>query len=784
MGIASHASRVAPALPKPPKLGDDQNLSAVTGNLTSWINDSVSPTLFGAGGSRGYWVNLTTSGLPRNQSVELQSEPSFGWSGARQMPEGADNLPPVLDWTWWVIAGNGTPDSANWSADADGLHLDRIVPWSNASFEILGVSSPGVAIGVDPNATNGLSATGTGFVVNAPGYVDSLPPSPGYAALTGSIHPTLLRISLGLAGQISSWNASTGHATFNFSGLDAQFQLAEEDGAQVLLSLPAGTFGDGNELPNGTPLNRSVLVQLAASSGYFAAPSAYYSIVRDVANHTYSLAEPVTYWSIGNEVVLGPANETEAYAAVINAAIDALSPHYPEARVGTDDMMDARYLPTFAALAPRVGFLSLHYYPSWGLCQTPSGDYCPPSGGGLGSPTPTLFARPAFVGGANRLTPQAATSEWFNATGQHLPVLVTETNLAYVGGPGAPNQALGTDPRIQSLVGAAWLGSFLIDTSADNVSAITYFGFTSGANLTDTLTYHFGGFGFGLTNESANGTVTRYAPYWAMRLWGSYLPAGSAALLVNDSDPSVISAWAVRNGSDVDVAVVDQVASNVSVHLHLGSSLAVNRTYLLDQTTYREAYDPVTNSTSVLASGVRTDLAPRSANLTIHGYGMAVAVFSPRMVGNGSGPGGSGGSGGNGSGNNSGNNSGNGSGPSGGSGAGGNNSSSGSPNGTSNQSSSGNSSQNRSNGNGSSGGPPDHGTETSTNNSSTGGAGRPPGATPAHALLPGDPYASVGGGLAGLQRTPASTLLGVATTIALAGVAVGAYAAFRREGSY
>jgi hypothetical protein len=762
---SSGALAKAPSVAKLPKLADNANLSVAVGNVTSWIFDSVSTTGFGANGLRSYWVNLSTALPFAGQHVELQTEPQVNWEGPRQFPFGADNLPPVHDWSWWVTTSNGSNDTANWYADPDGIHLDRSTPWANAGFDIRGVVAPQVLVQVDPTKPDGLSATGTGFVVNAPGYVNALPPDPTYANLTGSIHPALVRLSLGVGGQITGWNSTSGRATFNFAGLDAEFNVVEATGANVLLSLPAGTFGDGNSLPIGTPLNLSVQVDLKASSGYFPTPAAYYAIVSEIANHTFSDGEPVAYWSIGNEVVLSSDPEVAAFSTVINAAIAALAPHYPDARVGTDDMMDPTYLPEFENLTPDVGFLSMHRYPSEGLCITPNGSYCPPVGGGQGSPTPDLFSRPAFQSGTSgHLLPQVAARDWFNATGRWLPVLVTETNLGYVGGPGAPNQSLGTDPRTQTLIGAAWLGSFLIASSADNVSAMTFFAFTSGANLTGTVTYPVGGLGFGLTNQSANGTITRYAPYWAMRLWGTYLPTGSAAVPVNVSDNQSVDAWAVRSGTNVDVAVVNQVAANTTVHLEVEGNYSTNSTSLLDATTYREVYDPNSNSTSVERSGVRFSPNPTDRNLTIHGYGMAVLVFSPKNNSTGGAGNGSSGYGG-GSYRGSGNGSGNGTGTN----------RSGSSNNNSGNQSSGGSTPSGSN---DSGAGPNGSGANRTNGSAGGTTGGPSGSPPLGAAPPSGASA-VGAAVARIPRPAGSTALGMITLIGMFGAGAGAYAAAR-----
>ena len=753
----------------PPRLEDNGSVRQTVGNGTVWLNDSVTLPVADPGRPAAYNVTVTASGPDPGAVVQIQSQARIDWAGVSVLPFGPTNLPPLGDWTWWVTDPNGSNDTANWTIDADGLHLDRTALWTNLTFEIFGQSRPQVSIAVDPSVRSGTSTTGTGFVLAQAGSPNGFPNVSGYANLTASVHPTLVR----LFAYANGWNVATGQPSYDFTQLDAAFALAEASGASVLLSLPVGTMGDGNSLPSGVPLNTTLVVNASVNSGYFPTPAAYAALVEGIANHTWADSEPVAYWSVGNEITLSSLTVVQAYARLINTAIDALGTHYPTARVGTDDMMNTTYLDDFANLTPSVGFLSLHFYTSKGVCQTANGSYCPPASGGAGTPDYDLFAHPAFQGNAGRLAPGPAVSAWHNATGRWLPVVVSETNLAYVGGIGSPTQNVGTDPRDPSLVGAAWLASLLIDCSTDNVSAITYYTFTSGANAPSTVTYADGGFGFGLTNVSSNGTVTRFASYWAMRLWGSYLPAGAPGLVVTDSDPAVAPSWAVASGTQIDLLVVNRVASNTTLHLAIAGNYTLNQTTVLDSQSYREVYDPVANTTTIPRSTVRTTLAPKTQNLTVHGYGVAVAVFDPATNGSngssGSGSGGSGsGSGGNGSG--SGSTGGNGSGTGNGSG---NQSSQGGSggNGSGNQSTPTNQSTNRS------APPASNQSGPSSGNGSNGSSSRPPPA--ANVSVPGTPPGTqpVHSALTPAGRGGWNLVAGLTALALLGGVAIAAYAA-------
>ncbi|HTT26052.1 MAG TPA: hypothetical protein VMH90_03700, partial [Thermoplasmata archaeon] len=590
---------------------------------------------------REYEIDLVSSIAVPSLDISLTTTPVTDWGYPAQFPYGPDNLPRLSDWTWWVLTASGANDTGNWSRDADGIHLDRNASWTNQSFQVFGVTDPDIRINVTPGMPGGGRSVGTGFVLNAPGYSNSIPGVPGYAQLAGAIHPALVRITLGIPGALSGWNTTTGQPTFSFRQFDKELQFVDGLGAKVLLSFPAGTWGDGNTLPSGTPVNASAPMSSGGYSGSFPTPGAMYAIVRGVANHTLAANESIAYWSIGNEVPLYSSAESVAFATVLDAAISALRPEFPNALVGADDLLDGNYLPVFASHAPGVGFLSFHWYPA-GVCRTGGGSYCAPRGGNNGTTTPSLFAHPAFEDHDQLLAPQSAVAEWRNLTGRTLPVIVSELNLAASGGIGTPSQSFGTDPRQQTLVGAAWLGSLLVDASTENISAITYFGLTSATNFSHPVTYAFGGFGFGLTNETTNGSTTYFAPYWAMKLWGSFLPAGAPSIATNDSDPSAVVAFTVQNGSDLDVALVSRVATSSTIDLKVAGRYALRSTAILDGRSYAEVYDPGTNTTTITRSGFLFDSSPASSTLSIDGYGMAVLVLVPDSAGgNGSGGGGS-----------------------------------------------------------------------------------------------------------------------------------------------
>lgn len=663
------------------KIHDLTSNSHAFGSGTSWLFDNVTtpPT---PSKVRSYALTIRTTWANATQPVLLITEPTSFWADPNQFPYGADSLPPLSEWAWWVQSKHGHNDTANWTVDPSGTYLQRTGTWTNQSYVVFGISQPTIDVNVTPALPDGSHATGGGVVMNAPGNPYSLPTTSTYSAMGAALAPSLIRFGLDTAGTLVGWNANTGQPMMSYTGLDKLFGFANSSGASVLLSLPAGNWGDGNSVPSGTPLNTAVPEVFHNLSGYFLAPRAMYAIVRQIANHTNANHETVAYWSVGNEPPINSTAIAGAFARDVNAAISAVRVGAPGGRVGADNMMSFAYLSYFANATPNIGFLSFHWYQSVGLCETPSGAYCPPAGSGNGAPLSSLFSHPAYGVLSSQYAPVEGQWAWYNLTGHWIPVLNTETNIGARGGPGSPTQNFGTDPRIPDLMGAAWLGSLLVDSSRQNLSALTYFTLTSASNDSYTTTYADGGFGFGLTNVTSTGHVTEFAPYYVMELWDAYLPAGSRGLNVTSTDPGSVRAYAVIANGHVNVALVSRVGVPLTVKLAVAGHFTLHQVTSISSDSYEEQYNATANRTVILRSGVNQLYSSTSNVVSFPGYGFAVAQFVPSGVtgeGAGNGTNGSGGDNGtSGSGGQSGNGTGDGSGNSSGGSGGGNASSGGS----------------------------------------------------------------------------------------------------------
>lgn len=632
LGLASALSSAAGAY----VISDGSNLTAaVTGNTSSTLADRTQPDLATLV-VRSYLLTLHASVSSPATPVRILTHPVTNWEFTGAMPWGADNLPPLADWSYAVWKGS-VNDTTNWSLAPWSDTIERSTTWTDATYTVIGRSSPIVYVNVTPSLHPFGSTSGVGFVLNNQNGSGPVPTGdPDYLSLGASLTPSVVRFGLVSSGAEASWNP-LGYPKFNFSGFDQAAGYADALGAPVLLTLPVGSWGDGNLLPSGMPLATTLPITHAGSTGYLPTVPAYVSYIDAVVNHTIAAHEPVRYWSVGNEMPLLSPQVVTAYDLLFNAAASVIHSELPGALVGSDVMTNQSFLTQFAQQTVGVGFLSYHFYPAVGL-NIVNGQYCPPTLG-AGTPTPQLFTSLSGLGERTFYAPHLAQTLWHNATGNWLPILDAETNLNGIGG-SIGTTAQGTDPRQQSLVAAAWLGSALIEGSGQNLSALTYFTLTGPSNPPATPTSAYGGWGFGMSAESGHDQDVRYAPYWALELWGSSFRAGGAPVGVGSSDPSVVDAYAAHNGSNLSVVLVNQVESPATVVLHFAGtppSGFVVRT--LDGSSYQEPYDPATHSVSLVRSGIATSSAVGGSTVTIRisGYGLASISDGVDTVTNGSG---------------------------------------------------------------------------------------------------------------------------------------------------
>ncbi len=605
-------------------ISDGQTISTQL-PLPSTLHDTIT---YGSGidGIRTYTIHLTATVQLPLSLVTVTTFPLTQWGLPKQMPGGVDNLPPLSLWNW-TITDDGVGVTALWTITHWDSMFTGVTTWTTQTITFRGSTSPKVSLTVSPTEHDGAYAPYVGLVMNTPGSPGIPANDSTFTSTAAALDPKIVRISTSEALVSYKWDPKTRQPIFNFTYFDQLFAFASAVGAKVLVSTPAGTWGDGNVLPHGMPVNRTLPVPGPAGNGYLVGNDAYVSYLDGILNHTIAEHESVAYWSIGNEFPTKNQSLVTAYTNLFNLAAATIHARLPSASVGSDVMTNGTYETYFAEHAKGVDFLSFHYYPSATMCVV-NGTYCAPQGSPLGSTDVGIFSHTAYRFLVIDNSPPAAQGLWHNLTGKWLPIFNTETNLNPVGGSYA-GQTLGSDPRTQTLFGATWLISVLIDSAFANVSQVDYNSFSSGWGVPSTLTTSYGGWGYGLTDEAANGSNVLYAPYFAMRMWTDAIPGGAPGLEAVSSQPDVVHVFAAIDGSNLSVVIENRVNVKVQVSLDLTSS-AYHLTTItrLDRTTYGMVYEPKFQTTVLRKAGVDLVTDPTTASVTINGYGEAVATYS------------------------------------------------------------------------------------------------------------------------------------------------------------
>ncbi len=602
-------------------LGDNEQVSTMVGGITYLLNDTIVTEPLTTS-LRSYEVVLRANLPIPKDFVNLSTAPTVQWGGPNQIPGGEDNLPPLSSWDWTVYRGS-VNDTTNWSVDTANGTLYRSVAWVNSTFTVTGIPSVNVAIQVTPGPATGPTAPLPGFFPLYPGIARN---DPAFTSETASLNPGVLRFAQ-MAVAPASWDNETETPSFNLSVLSTEMNFSAALGAQVYLSFPAGSWGDGNLLPAGMPLNCSFWVNWwGHGSGYFPTVAAYATYLTTFANLVKSNGWSIEYWNIGNEVPVGVnASVAAAFATLFNAAARAVHSVLPNALVGSDVFTWPGREKFFATAIQGAGFLAFHAYPATNLCPT-SSQFCVPDNVNGYLTDPSILANSDnFSDYPWTTSPLSSQEMWHNLTGQWLPMIDAETNLNSA-------QAQGTDPRVPTLFDAAWFVSQLVDGAAQNVSSILYLTLATGWPPSPSPTEPYGGWGFGLMAHNQSGQDIKFASYWALDLWASAVPLGSRELPITDSNAGIVRAFAAASGQNISVVVANRVAVNVTIPITVSnvSWVAVNAS-TLDSNSYRMVYNPSTQTEQLLASGLGYPVASgrSTMSLTLDGYGVAVVTFSP-----------------------------------------------------------------------------------------------------------------------------------------------------------
>ena len=606
-------------------LGDLGSLSGSVNGHATTLTSAITPGLANPH-VRTYTITVTTPlPIPLLQ-VNLTTRPDSAWTYHRSFPQGPDYLPGLSQWQWTITSG-AVNDTSHWKAYNSVGILSRTILWANATYVITGRCPISMKVVVNPAQPTGSHTTSMGIFVGNMALKGSPIPvnDPDFTQQVRALHTSMFRFSADVLAP-SVWNNATHRPVFDFTNLTPVMNLSVATHNNVYLSVPAGTWQDGNRLPVGMPLNTSLVVDGPGhhTTGYFPTASAYSTYIHTFASGVSSRGWKIAYWNIGNEVpIYWNTTVAHAFVPVFNAASKAIHAVFPNASVGSDVLAARHQIDYYATHLVGVGFLAFHYYALHASCQR--APFCAPNNvNGYLSDGPTLGTSVDIDHQSSFLPPEVARVEWHNQTGTWLPVIDSETNL---------NSAWrnGTDTRQQTLFNAAWLASTMIRGSQENLSNLVYFNLLTPNPLNATASSPYGGWQYGALYEGAGDADVHYSTWWTIVLWNSYFRGGSPAVQVSAGNSFAVRAYAAQNGTGANVLLVNRAA--VTVQLNVSAVGAFHPSYV--STLDRRSYNMVYNGSAGLEQLKRSAVANTNithgqwTTVTLVGYGIAVVAFAP-----------------------------------------------------------------------------------------------------------------------------------------------------------
>jgi hypothetical protein len=413
---------------------------------------------------------------------------------------------------------------------------------------------------------------------------------------------------------------------YNWNRLDKAITAIKGVGAEPIIALPAGTWGNGNYMPKNFPLNYSLHIiwdRVLNWTGYLPALDAYCEYAKAIVNHlNVERGYDVKYWEIGNEIPVWNSTVAEYYIDLFNSVEKCMHSIDPEILLTSDNSLRRDFGPSFVKHAENVGFLSFHYYESGGTCMWPynitntENIFYPPNDKNGWDRDITIMNRVNDLSSGG-YTPREIKEIWKRERGKDLEIIATEINL---------NSAWknGTDHRQNNIFGATWYAAkakaYILDGAT---SALNYFTLMSWDRVQPMAKY--GGFGFGMMNSSY--PYNPYAPYWTNYLLTKYIPKGSKIYFSKSSDSDIIDILSVESRNSKNILLINKANETVNFTLPiLGFTIKNATLHLLDKTTYVQKYEPLLDRTIIYKSSIESIPLPKDnvQTFTFNGYTVAV----------------------------------------------------------------------------------------------------------------------------------------------------------------
>jgi hypothetical protein len=333
----------------------------------------------------------------------------------------------------------------------------------------------------------------------------------------------------------TSWTAGT----WDWTNVDMLVSKIYDIGAEPLVCLSHASSNTQANLPPGMPVDPTTGLPY---------PNDYAAYCREWVKHFKITGRPVRFYEIFNEPYAyfgwSPNMQKLGYFKdVWNACARAMRAENANVLLSFDFIMKQAVLNYWVTDGDDVDFLDFHKYDCWAT-----------SGEGYFNDADLLKrAEKERFETTDTYGVDDASQIWYSNRGKRLPVICSESNIN-------SGWTDGTDPRIQTMVGATWTALVLRKAILKGLSYYTYYNFYSRSSIVKPS----GGIGFGMIDFDND---KPWYPYYVHQMIGNSLAVGDNLIESScSSDDLRCLAW-MRNGT-LNILLVCKVDQPRSVFLH------------------------------------------------------------------------------------------------------------------------------------------------------------------------------------------------------------------------
>ena len=385
----------------------------------------------------------------------------------------------------------------------------------------------------------------------------------------------LIRLFLHEIQPCTFWNENQHIGQYSWDLFDRTIERVLEVGAEPLLVIASGNSETKYWLPTGMEGNNQ--------GSRFPSNASFGAFCADIVSHCNIVKNwNIRFWEIWNEPTFYDSNDATGivnidldrignFTKTFNNAAQLMISVDPSVLCGHGFSGIQTFFDYFAVNSKGLGFFSIHDY------DASATRYCRPESYKeenevMADASAIGYQKPGIW---KTYTPEELRQKWYDKRGQQLPVLITETcmNSAYING---------TDPRIQTVFGAAWYAEKLRSASLAGILFSSYFVLASDDSLFSKTTGTTGGYGFGMINSTS--PYNPWFPYYTNLLLGQHLQKGDTIVSSSTSNFTIASTLAWIDGNHhYNVLIVGKTANSALVSVNVRNSSVTNGTQFLMQ---------------------------------------------------------------------------------------------------------------------------------------------------------------------------------------------------------